>query len=319
MQKILLVKTSSMGDVVHNLPVIRDIKTHFPQTQIDWMVEETFAPIPSMHTGVCTVIPVAFRRWRRTIAAPSTWTEVRAFRRKLCQQEYDVILDTQGLIKSALLTRQARGLRCGYDKISARESLAALFYNKTFSVPWGVHAIERNRQLVAKALNYVPDSGVDFGISVTATELLWSPPKNYAVLLHGCSVKNKLWAQRSWVRLGVYLATKGIISILPWGSHEEYARSVLLSRQISGAISPEQLGLGSVAGLLARARVVVGVDTGLSHLAVALGRPAVGIYCATDPRETGLHGHDKIVNLGNIASPPDVATVIAALEKLLTP
>jgi heptosyltransferase I len=319
MKKILLIKTSSIGDVIHNLPVVTDVKTQFPDAEIDWVVEETFASIPSMHAGVRTVIPVAFRRWRRTIVAASTWSEMRAFRQRLRQQEYDAILDTQGLIKSALLTRQARGLRYGYDQMSAREPLAAMFYNKTFSVPWGIHAIERNRQLVAQALNYAPGPNVDFGISASSTELPWLPAQNYAVLLHGSSAISKLWPQHNWIRLGAYLATKGIISILPWGNQEEHARSVLLSRQISGAISPKQLGLDDMAGLLGGARVVVGVDTGLSHLAVALGRPVIGIYCASNPRETGLYGRDRIVNLGNIANPPDVTTVIAALEKLLTP
>ncbi len=319
MQKILLVKTSSMGDVVHNLPVVTDLVAHFPLATIDWVVEEAFAAIPGMHAGLSNVIPVALRRWRRTITNANTWAEIRNFRQKLRLQDYDSILDTQGLIKSAVIARQALGVCYGYDRGSARESLAAVFYNRRFSVPWGSHAITRNRQLAAQALNYTLAAEIDFGISANSAALPWLPTQQYAVLLHGSSGANKLWPIDNWIRLGSYLANKGIVSLLPWGSEQEQSRSALLASQIAGAISPAWLGLEDIASLLGRAKVVIGVDTGLSHFAVALKCPVIGIYCATNPQETGLYGSDRIINVGNIGCAPDIAAVTSAVEKLLTP
>ncbi|MDP1997012.1 MAG: glycosyltransferase family 9 protein, partial [Gallionella sp.] len=129
---ILLVKTSSLGDVLHNLPVVSDIVRHYPNAQIDWVVEESFAALPGLHPAMRNVIPVAVRRWRGKLLSAATWREIAAFRNKLAAQRYDIAIDTQGLLKSALLMRGANGLRCGFDRDSAREPLAASLYQRTF-------------------------------------------------------------------------------------------------------------------------------------------------------------------------------------------
>ncbi len=161
---ILLVKTSSLGDVLHNLPVASDIARHYPGAQIDWLVEESLAALPGLHPAVRNVIPVAVRRWRGKLLCVATWREIAAFRSALAAQHYDVALDTQGLLKSALLMRGAQGLRCGFDRDSAREPLAASLYQRTFAVAKGQHAVERNRQLAAQALGYTLEGRADYGI-----------------------------------------------------------------------------------------------------------------------------------------------------------
>ncbi|MBI5437415.1 MAG: lipopolysaccharide heptosyltransferase I [Nitrosomonadales bacterium] len=324
--RILLVKTSSLGDVLHNLPVAGDIARHYPGAQIDWMVEEGFAALPKLHPAVRNVIPVAMRRWRGRLLSAATWREIAAFRRTLAAQHYDIAIDTQGLFKSAMLMRGARGLRCGFDRHSAREPLAASLYQQNFAVATGQHAVERNRQLAAQALGYALDCRADYGIrppvidrpAWLAEELYGCPDKSfsYMVLLHGTSRSSKLWDEASWIELGRFLHEKNIRCVLPWGSVAEQARSMRLAEAIPGAVAPPRLNLNEVASLLGGAQAVVGVDTGLAHLAVALNVPTIGIYTATDPALTGLYAGANIANLGCINHAPDVAAVIGALQRV---
>ena len=312
---ILLVKTSSLGDVLHNLPVASDIARHFPGAQIDWLVEENLAALPRLHPAVRDVIPVALRRWRGKLLGVATWREIAAFRNALAAQRYDVAIATQGLLKSALLMRGAQGLRCGFDRDSAREPLAASLYQHTFPVATGQHAVERNRQLAAQALGYTLEGQADYGIRPPAiARPAWLAEKPYAVLLHATSRADKLWGEANWVALGHYLHEKNIRCVLPWGSEAEQARSLRLAEAIPDAVAPPRLNLNEAAALLGGARAVIGVDTGLAHLAAALGVPTVGIYTATAPALTGLYAGRCAVNLGNAGNAPDVAAVIDALQ-----
>jgi len=313
--RILLVKTTSLGDVLHNLPAVSDIVRHHPGAQIDWMVEEGFAALPRLNPAVRNIIPVAMRRWRKKLFTANTWCEIRAFRATLSWEHYDLCIDTQGLFKSALLMRGANGKRCGYDKASARESLAASMYQHTYPVAKGQHAVERNRQLVAQVLGYTLDGPADFGIKLPNIEKPdWLPDGDYAVLLHATSRADKLWDEPSWIALGHALHQKNIRCVLPWGSEAEKERSLRLSEQIPDAITPPRLNLDQAASLLGKARAVVGVDTGLAHIAAAVNVPTVGIYTATDPALTGLYPGERTINLGNIGQPPDVEAVLDALR-----
>lgn len=317
--QILLVKTSSLGDVLHSLPVASDIALHYPDAQIDWVVEESFAVLPRLHPAVRNVIPVAVRRWRKKLFNASTWREIAAFRSLLKEQRYDIALDTQGLLKSALLMRNANGLRCGFDWSSAREPLAAILYQRTFHVATDQHAIERNRQLAAQALSYSLVAQADYGIQApTIVRPDWLAKNPYAVLLHATSRADKLWDETNWIELGQYLHENNIRCILPWGSDTEHARSMRLAEAIPEAIVPSRLNLNEAAFLLGNAQAVVGVDTGLAHLAAALGVPTVGIYTATNPALTGLYAGRCAVNLGNIDRAPDTSTVIESLRRALT-
>ncbi|MDD2915768.1 MAG: lipopolysaccharide heptosyltransferase I [Gallionella sp.] len=314
--RILLVKTSSLGDVLHNLPVVSDIARHYPGAQIDWLVEESFAALPGLHPAVRNVIPVAIRRWRDKLLSAATWHEIAALRRTLASQTYDIAIDTQGLLKSALLMRCAHGLRCGFDRHSAREPLAARLYQQTFPVVTGQHAVERNRQLAAQALGYTLKDRADYGIAPPAIPCpAWLAEERYMVLLHATSRADKLWDEASWIALGRFLQEKNIRCVLPWGNATEQARSRRLAAAIPDAIVPPRLNLNEAAALLGGARAVIGVDTGLAHLAAALNVPTVGIYTATDPALTGLYAGTNVTNLGGAQHAPDVAAVVAALQQ----
>jgi heptosyltransferase-1 len=311
---IVLIKTSSLGDVLHNLPVVTDLHKHVPGVHIDWVVEENFAALPALHPGVQSVIKVAMRRWRK-----SWWTsraEIQAVCRDLASRHYDIALDTQGLIKSALITHCTHTKRCGYAWDSAREPLASWFYDHTFSVAKDQHAVERNRQLAAAAFNYTIEGAPDYGIRLPDVALSWLPNRPYVVLLHATSRDDKLWDENNWITLGTHLHQAGIGTVLPWGSEQEKDRSERLGAALPEAIVTPRLNLNEAAALLGKARAVVGVDTGLSHLAAALDVPTVGIYTATDPGLTGLYAGVRAVNLGGKGRPPSVDSVIAKLTEL---
>lgn len=312
---ILLIKTSSLGDVLHNLPVVTDIYKHFPDANIDWVAEENFAALPALHPKVHNIIPVAIRRWRK-----SWWvsrSEMHTACRKLRDQHYDFALDTQGLFKSALITRCANSPRCGYDWNSAREPIASLFYDRTFTVAKDLHAVERNRRLAGLALGYTPTGAPDYGIQAPPLGLPWlTQTSPYVVLLHATSRDDKLWSEINWIALGTQLARDGYQLILPWGSTKEQARSERLAAAIPNAICSPRLNLTEAAALLGHARAVIGVDTGLSHLAAALSAPTIGIYTATDPGLTGLYAGDLAVNLGGKHLSPQVDEVLQTLAQL---
>lgn len=313
---ILLIKTSSLGDVLHNLPVVTDIFRHIPDAAIDWVVEESFAALPTLHPNVRSAIPVAVRRWRK-----SWWHsrgEMRAVCGKLREQHYDLTLDTQGLFKSALITRCTAKPHCGYDWNSAREPVASLFYDRTFAVAKNQHAVERNRQLAGHALSYIPQGTADYGIHSPSVSFPWfNQSAPYVVLLHATSRDDKLWEEAKWIELGTRLAAEGLQLVLPWGSAKEQARSERLSAAIPQAVCPPKLNLVEAAALLGHARAVIGVDTGLSHLAAALDVPTIGIYTATDPGLTGLYAGERAINLGGKQISPSVDEVRATLNTLL--
>lgn len=311
MADILLIKTSSMGDVLHNLPVVTDIHKHIPDAHIDWVVEESFSLLPALHPGVSNTIPVAMRRWRKSL-----WRsrgEMQATCRDLRARHYDFAVDTQGLLKSALITRCVAATRCGFDHNSAREALASLLYDRTYSVTRSQHAVERNRQLAGQALGYNPEGTPDYGIRAPSLTLPWLPAEPYAVLLHATSRDDKLWDEQNWIALGKHLHQAGMRAVLPWGNDQEKARSERLCLAIPEAINTPRIDLNEAAAMLGHARAVIGVDTGLSHLAAALGVPTVGIYTATDPGLTGLYAGARAVNLGGAGAPPTVNAVITAL------
>jgi heptosyltransferase-1 len=314
MPRILLVKTSSLGDIVHNLPVASDIALALPGAQIDWVVEESMSAVAALHVCVQRVIPVAVRRWRRTPCSSNTLREIGAFLEDLRSARYDAIIDTQGLFKSALIARAARGRRYGFGWRTSREPLFA-FYNHTFDVSRDLHAVERNRILAARALAYERPPHVEYRIRSERREFPLLTGE-YAALLHATSAGSKLWPEDYWIDLGRIFDKQGVRSVLPWGSEEERARSARLADSIPGAVVPQRMGLRDIASLLAGARCAIGVDTGLTHLAGALGIATVGIYVATDPKKTGLHGCARATNLGGPAQIPGVDQVLQALRTL---
>ncbi len=315
MPSILLVKTSSLGDVVHNLPVVTDILAARPGAAIDWVVERSFASIPAMHPGVRHVIACELRVWRRSWVRRETRRAWRSFVAELRTERYDCVIDTQGLLKSAIVARAANGFRVGLDWMSSREPLR-LFYDKAFNVPWTMHAVERNRRLAALALGYEVAGEADYGISLPPLAAAWVPQAPYVVLLHGTSHPRKLWPEDLWVVLGTRLAQAGCGAVLVWGSDEERVRATRLAERITAARVAPQLAIRDVAQVMAGARAVIGVDTGLTHLAAALAVPVVGIYGATDPRATGVRASGYVVNLGGVGGFPSSDDVLDALQRI---
>jgi heptosyltransferase-1 len=314
--RILFVKTSSLGDVIHHCPAVSDVARALPGAEIDWMVEEAFAGVPALHANVRRVIPVAVRRWRGALWNPSVWSEIGALRRTLATATYDAVIDTQGLLKSALLCSLAAGAKHGMDRASLREPLAARFYDVRHPVPRERHAVERNRQLAGAALGYAVSGACNYALRAQD-----SPPiavgAPYALLLTMTSRADKLWAKDRWAELGRWLSGRGIRAVLPWGSEHERARCESIAREIPDALVPRRLSLEEIAGLICGARGTAGVDTGLTHLSAALGVATVGIYCASEPALTGLYGSARARNLGGAGAPPPAESVLAALEELL--
>jgi heptosyltransferase-1 len=313
--RILFIKTSSLGDVVHHCPAVTDVARCVPGAQVDWVVEDAFADVAALHAGVRRVIPVSIRRWRGALFHSHTWSEFFAFREQLRAERYDAVIDSQGLVKSAVVAALARGRRHGFDRASAREPFAVNFYDQLHAVAPGQHAVERNRQLVAASLGYVLPEGCDYGLRAAG-----EPPMRartpYALLLTMTSRDDKLWPEERWRALGQWMEAKGLHCLLPWGSDEERRRCARIATAIPGAVVPPRMPLAALARLARDARCVVGVDTGLAHLAAALGVPVVGIYCGSNPALTGLHGNGSVRNLGAAGSPPEVAAVQDALVSL---
>lgn len=312
-KNILLVKTSSLGDVIHNLPVVSDLRAHFAGVGIDWVVEESFADIPRLHPGVRDIIPVALRRWRKRLWSPATWAEIGAARHQIGAREYDAIIDTQGLLKSAWLARLARGPRLGHHADSAREPLAARFYDAGLFVPRTLHAVERNRRLAAAALGYSPGPELDYGLPRQAE----NQHSLTVVLLTATSRADKLWPEAHWVSLGRALARRGLTPLLPGGNPLERQRALRLASQIPGAQAIPPMCLADLARLLAHARLAVGVDTGLSHLAAAVDTPIVALHTATDPGLTGVLGQGWVRNLGGKGQVPTVQEVLNQIAHFL--
>ena len=315
MPRILFIKTSSLGDVVHNCPAVSDVARCVPDAVIDWVVEEAFAEVAALHAGVRRVIPIAIRRWRSELFSPGTWSEFTAFRATLRAERYDAVVDSQGLVKSALVAALARGPRHGFDRASVREPFAVRFYDAVHAVPPDLHAVERNRRLAAAALGYVVPEGCDYGLRAAG-----EPPIRartpYALLLTMTSRDDKLWAEENWRSLGNWLEARGLHCLLPWGTEDERRRCARIATAIPGAVVPQRLPLAGLARLAREARCVVGVDTGLAHLAAALNVPVVGLYSGSDPALTGLYGNGRVLNLGGVGKPPAVAEVQAALEAM---
>jgi len=306
-----------MGDVIHNLPVVSDLRRVWPHVAIDWVVEESFAEIPRLHPGVRHVIPVAVRRWRKQLGQAATWREMHAAAQALRETYYDFIIDTQGLGKSALISRVAQGLRCGYAREVAREPYAALAYDCHYAIPRNAHAVERNRWLAAAACDYSQELPLRYGIHAPDALPSWAPvilsENPFVVLLTATSRDDKLWPEPHWIALGKALHAQGLYCVLPAGSAVERERAERLAAAIPDAIVAPPAQLTELSSLMQAAQCIVGVDTGLTHLAAAFDRPVVALAVSTNPALTGVHGGPGAINLGGIGHAPEPDAVMQAL------
>lgn len=323
-KRLLIVKTSSMGDVIHMLPAITDMKRASPELEIDWVVEESFAHIPAWHPSVNKVIPVAVRRWRKNLFSASTWQQIRSFRKQIRQTPYDLVIDSQGLFKSAVLSSWAQKHVAGMDKQSAREGIASWFYQDKFSVPRGQHAVPRNRQLAAQVLGYnLQDMPLDYGLGsselIAAANLELNLPERFVIFLHAASTPDKEWPVKQWISLGEEMNRRGLNVLLPWGDEREKGNAQSIADGLNQAVVLPKLGLNDLATIITKAEVLVGEDSGLSHMAAALDRPIVALYLVTDPVLTGVMGSEtggesRVINLRVTGEDQDVGKVIDVLD-----
>ncbi|OED42821.1 lipopolysaccharide heptosyltransferase I [Endozoicomonas sp. (ex Bugula neritina AB1)] len=293
--KVLIVKTSSLGDVIHTLPALTDAAKAIPSIRFDWVVEENFAEIPSWHPAVDKVIPVAIRRWRKSLLRTWRSGEWSAFKKTLSSEKYDAIIDAQGLVKSAFLTRKAQGSTFGLDKDSAREPFASRFYDHPQTVSWDQHAVERIRQLFASSLGYtLPEHTGHFQLDKSHfdTGLIANTP--YVVFLHGTTWPTKHWPENYWSNLAAKVNSSDFHVVLPWGNGRERVRAELIASTVDHATVLPKLSLAGVAGVITAAKAVVSVDTGLGHLTAALETPAVSLYGPTNPKKVGAYGANQI-------------------------
>ena len=279
--KVLLVKMSSLGDLVHALPAVTEAAGR--QARFHWVAEEAFAALPARHPGVERVLPIAWRRWRKHLW--QSRRELRAFFQGLAEERYDLVMDAQGLLKSALVASCALGKeKVGFSRATAREPAAAWFYDRRIEVPKDRHAIERQRQLFAGALGYPyqKDQPLAFGPPPPASGT------DRCLFLHGASWPSKLWPEAMWVDLARRARDAGLQVALPWGNVAERGRAQRIAQ--AGGATALALPLSELMEELRQARLVVGLDSGLTHLSAALGVPTLALHGSTSSALTGCRG-----------------------------
>ncbi|GAC1429957.1 MAG: lipopolysaccharide heptosyltransferase I [Burkholderiaceae bacterium] len=336
-RNILIVRVSSLGDVVHNMPMVADLGDRFPEARIDWVVEEAYAPLVQLNHCVTQVLPYALRRWRKSFLATETWAEMAQFWRALRAVAYDLVLDTQGLLKTSVVMRMARlapgGQRVGLANAtvgSGYEPISRIFHTRSIPVALHTHAVQRARLVAACAVGYeISNSNglaagdpVSFCLDAPAlspTAASWLPDTPYAVFFHGSSRTAKRWAPDRWIAVGKMLSETGTPILLPWGSAAEKRVAHHLAEHIPGAVVLPHLPMMDAVLLAQRAALVVGVDTGLTHIAAAYMRPTVELYCDSPRWKTEGNWSVSIINLGDAGIPPSVVEVKRAIEALRKP
>jgi heptosyltransferase I len=344
--KILLVKLSSLGDVLHNLPIVWDLRKRFPDAQIDWIVEEAYVhllePLKTTKTfnGIDRIIPVAFRRWRKNLFSIRTWREFFAMRKSLQATTYDIVLETQGLLKSALVCALAKksynavvaGLGNATEH-SGYEPMARMFYTESVHVPVKCHAIDRSRWVMCSAFDwpllnrneepplfypqpFVQQLPLLLFQGLKKTEQ--GTPAPYVLCFHSTAREAKRWPNASWVELGKELSRQGYQVVLPWGSESEMKVSASIASQIPGAIVPRAFSIEEAYSLVAYAALTIGVDTGLTHLSAVLGKPTVEIYCDSPRWKTEGYWSPAIANVGDYQNKPPINEVLALTQAVLT-
>jgi heptosyltransferase I len=321
---ILLVRVSSLGDVLHNLPIVADIHRHYPDARVDWVVEEGYVSLVKLNPHVRKVIPFALRRWRKGLADGAVRAELRGFFRDLRAEQYDYVFDTQGLIKTGIVMACAR-TRPGGQKVgmangtedSGYEGVSRIFHSRSIPVAPRTHAVARGRQVVAAALGYAVDTPPDFGLPAPAGSARpdWMPAGDYAVFFHGTARAAKKWPAAHWIALGQALAPMTIL--LPWGSPREKEEAERLAAALPNARVLPKLSMMDAVELARHAALAVGVDTGLTHIAAAFVRPTVEIYADSPRWKTEGNWSPRIVNLGDTGAAPSVDEVVAAARRLL--
>jgi heptosyltransferase-1 len=321
--KVLIVKLSSLGDVIQTMPVVHDLAQQFPGMVVDWVVEEAFAPLVERLGRVSRVLPVAQRRWRHSRWSAATRRERAAFHAVLREEAYDVVLDFQGLIKSALVARGARLTGTGFSATYANASDACSYewpvrylLQRAFPMPQRIHAVARYRLLAASALGYTTVDAPVYGLKTQAGSQEGSPNRT-VVLAHGTTRADNEWPETHWLALADRLVGEGFRIGLPQSNAAELERVNRIAHQLKGRADVwPRLSLPQVLDAMAASSGVIGVDSGLSHLAVALNLPHVQIFSQPRAWRAGPVGRHHQVAVGGEQA-PDVDTVWRAWQSVL--
>ncbi len=307
------------------MPMVADIHRHFPAAQIDWVVEEGYTSLVGLNPHVRKIIPIALRRWRKTLFSAATRAEIGAFRRELQAERYDLVFDTQGLLKTSVVMRMARlapqGRRIGLANAtegSGYEPISRIFHDQSIPVGLRTHAVTRARLVAAAALGYQLEGQPDFALQPPEpARWAWMPEQPYVVFFHGTARAAKQWPQAQWIKLGQALAERGLQILLPWGSAREQEAARQLAAGIPGATVLPALPMMQAVALVQQARLVVGLDTGLTHIAAAYGKPTIELYCDSPRWKTEGNWSPAIINLGDLGAPPSEEDVLKAALGLL--
>lgn len=315
MKKVLIVKTSSMGDVIHALPLVHDAALLAPDVEIHWLVERSFADILKLSPGVARVHVCAFRQWRRNLFNGETWSQIGELKRALRAEKYDCVIDIQGLARSGLAAGWADAPAWGYRRDQIKEPIAGIFYDERFNIPAGLHAVDRYRRAAASVL-YPNEALPQLAFGLKAPKVQDADlADRYACFAVNTSRDSKLWPEERWVELGIHLHRMGIQAIFFWGSTVERDRCCRIASKIPGSYVVDRKDLYTTAGYLAGSVGLVGVDTGLSHLGAALGIDSIGVFVSTPPEILRLVGEGRTVSFGGVGVVPSAAEVIAKAEE----
>lgn len=292
MKKILLVKITSMGDLIQVLPALTDAQEAIPGIQFDWLCEHSFQDIPALHPAVRKIITLPYRRWKKDIINTLCSGEIKQFLKSLRAEKYDMIIDAQSNIKSAFFSLLAKGPHLGLDKNSVREYGAHLFYKKTISIDRNQNHTLRMRQLLAKFLNYSePKTPFNYGIPVSYLEKIDTPlPSRFIFLTVIASMQYKLWPEENWSNIINYLLQQGYDIVMPWWSETEKERVTRLKNGHPNIHLLPPLNLKQKAYVLSQAKGAISLDTGLAHMAAALNIPNICLYGPNDAKFCGTMG-----------------------------
>jgi heptosyltransferase-1 len=335
---ILLVKLSSLGDVLHNLPIVWDLRARLPNAQIDWVVEEGYVhlltPLLSRHgfRGIDRIIPFGLRRWKKNLFKLDTWKQFFAFRAQLQAVRYDYVIETQGLLKSALvcvLANKSQGAvvagLANATQYSGYEPIARWFYNHSVQVPIDCHAVDRSRWVMCSALDWpligratLPAFYSESFSQSFIEKSIVGLKKPYVLCFHSTAREAKRWSNSHWIVLGKELSSRGYQVVFPWGNAAEKVLSQELSNQIPNALVPPSFSIEEAFSVIAGSALTIGVDTGLTHLAAVLGKPTVEIYCDSPRWKTEGYWAKNICNVGDIGAPPSASEVVDASLSLLS-
>jgi heptosyltransferase I len=322
LKRILIVKVTSLGDVVHTLPVVADIHRAFPGVEVDWAVDASCADVVRLNRWVARVLCAPLRQFK---AGPSRADlgAIAASIRELRGRRYDAVVDLHGVYKSAIISALARSRRrFGYRNQDLGEPGAMFAYNGRFGPRPACDAWHGMRISAGEALGYMPQGSPDYGLVIPREELARADGAHgetqgpYAMFFHATSNHDKKWSTENWAELARKTLASGLRVELPWGSSAEYEEAKRIASRAPGAVLLPRLSIREMARRIDRADMVVGVDTGLVHLAHALGRPTVMIFHATSRHHCGIGGTPRSLSIGELGAAPGVDEVLAAVGRV---